>query len=84
MLLGGGRETKESEIDLNVGILLHSKVGDYVKKGDVVATFFANDEKKLNNAVKRFENAYIIDDKDIQKERLIRYIVTDEGVNKVE
>ena len=84
MLLGGGRETKESEIDLNVGILLHSKVGDYVKKGDVVATFFANDEKKLNNAVKRFENAYIIDDKDIQKERLIRYIVTAEGVNKVE
>ena len=31
LLLGGGRETKESEIDLSVGILLEKKKGDAVK-----------------------------------------------------
>ena len=34
LLLGGGRETKESEIDLSVGILLEKKKGDAVKKGE--------------------------------------------------
>lgn len=31
LMLGGGRETKESEIDLSVGIVLKKKVGDYVR-----------------------------------------------------
>ena len=35
LLLGGGRETKESEIDLSVGLVLHKKIGDAVKKGEV-------------------------------------------------
>ena len=30
LILGGGRETKESEIDLSVGLVLHKKVGDQV------------------------------------------------------
>ena len=29
LILGGGRETKESEIDLSVGLVLHKKKGDY-------------------------------------------------------
>ena len=33
LILGGGRETKESAIDLSVGLVLHKKVGDAVKKG---------------------------------------------------
>ena len=33
MLLGAGRATKESEIDLAVGLMLNKKVGDAVKKG---------------------------------------------------
>ena len=57
MILGGGRETKESEIDLSVGILLHKKVGDYVQKGDSLATIYANDEKKAEEARKRYLQA---------------------------
>src|SRR5690606_4306716 len=34
MVLGAGRATKESEIDLAVGIVLNKKVGDFVKKGE--------------------------------------------------
>lgn len=38
MTLGGGRETKESAIDLSVGIILEKKNGDAVSDGEVLAT----------------------------------------------
>ncbi|MER2078489.1 pyrimidine-nucleoside phosphorylase [Psychrobacillus psychrotolerans] len=44
MLLGAGRATKESEIDLAVGIVLNKKVGDAVSKGESLATIFSNRE----------------------------------------
>src|SRR5699024_12294873 len=43
-ILGAGRETKESEIDLAVGIVLEKKVGDKVKKGDTLAVIHSNKE----------------------------------------
>lgn len=58
LILGGGRETKESEIDLSVGIILEKKVGASVKKGDVLAYLYANDQQKLNIAKKRLLKAY--------------------------
>lgn len=57
LLLGGGRETKESEIDLSVGLILHKKVGDYVKKGESLAAIHANDAGKLAAAKARFLKA---------------------------
>ncbi|WP_409289075.1 pyrimidine-nucleoside phosphorylase [Peribacillus sp. SCS-37] len=44
MLLGAGRATKESEIDLAVGLMLNKKIGDQVKKGDSLVTIFSNTE----------------------------------------
>jgi pyrimidine-nucleoside phosphorylase len=44
MKLGAGRATKESEIDLAVGIMLNKKVGDQVKKGDSLVTIHSNSE----------------------------------------
>ncbi|MDZ5712065.1 pyrimidine-nucleoside phosphorylase [Jeotgalibacillus haloalkalitolerans] len=43
MWLGAGRATKESEIDLAVGLLLQKKVGDEVKEGESLVTIYAND-----------------------------------------
>lgn len=60
LILGGGRETKESIIDLSVGILLEKKVGSFVKKGDVLAHLHANDEVKLKTAKERLLKAYQI------------------------
>ncbi|MGB2992890.1 MAG: pyrimidine-nucleoside phosphorylase [Paenisporosarcina sp.] len=48
MLLGAGRATKESEIDLAVGIVLHKKVGDAVNEGESLATIHANTENVDN------------------------------------
>lgn len=44
MLLGAGRETKESVIDLAVGIELHKKIGDAVQTGESLLTIYANDQ----------------------------------------
>ena len=54
LILGGGRETKESRIDLSVGIVLQKKVGDFVSKGEALAVIHANDKGKLKEAEKRF------------------------------
>lgn len=75
MVLGGGRENKDSVIDLSVGIVLEAKKGAYVHKGDVLARFYANDENKLSDAVKRFEDAYVIEDTKPAGSRLIKKVI---------
>ncbi len=63
MALGGGRETKDSEIDLAVGIYLDKKIGESVNKGDWLATLYASDIEKAKKALEILEKAYIIDEK---------------------
>ena len=75
LILGGGRETKESEIDLAVGLVLHKKVGDYVKKGESLATIHANDLNKLAQAKERFLNAYSFSDKPVGRSKFIKGIL---------
>lgn len=75
LLLGGGRETKESEIDLSVGLVLHKKVGDYVKQGEPLAILHANDQSKCEVATKRFLQAYTITEKKALRLPLIKGIV---------
>ena len=77
LILGGGRETKESEIDLSVGLVLAKKVGDFVKKGEALATIHANDEEKLRIAKERFIKAYTFSNTPIEKKKLIKGIVTE-------
>ena len=60
LILGGGRETKESVIDYAVGFKIRKKIGDYVAKDESIATIYANDKDKLYAAKERFINAYRI------------------------
>ncbi len=75
LLLGGGRETKESEIDLTVGVVLNKKRGDKVAAGDVLATIHANDKEKLEQAKMRLLEAYTIVDNPVEKGTLIKKII---------
>ena len=75
LLLGGGRETKESSIDLSVGIVLEKKKGDYVKAGEVLGYLHANEEKRLEAAIEKFRNAYRISAEKPDAEPLIKGIV---------
>jgi pyrimidine-nucleoside phosphorylase len=59
MLLGAGRATKESKIDLAVGIVLHKKVGDSVRAGESLATIHANNEAVQEVMAKIYESMRI-------------------------
>ncbi len=82
LLLGGGRETKESEIDLSVGLVLHKKIGDAVKKGEVLATMYGNDLKKMEIARERFLPTYSFSKTPVAKSAFIKWIITKGGVEK--
>lgn len=80
LVLGGGRETKDSVIDLSVGIYIHKKLGDKVKKGDSLAALYGNDKKKVEEARKRLLGAYIIETSKPEPVKYIYGIVTKEGL----
>jgi len=76
LVLGGGRETKESVIDLSVGILVEKKIGDYVEKGDTLAVLHGNDKTKMENARKIIESAYVISDTVIHPQPIIKKVIS--------
>lgn len=63
MALGGGRETKNSEIDLSVGICLKKKKGMEVKAGETLAVIYGNDEEKVKLAREQILLAYTVGEK---------------------
>ncbi len=73
--LGGGRKKKDDIIDHSAGIILAKKTGDSVKKGDVIATVYTNDEKSLNGAILDFESAVTIEETAPQRKPLIYDVV---------
>lgn len=75
LVLGGGRETKESSIDLTVGLVLKKKKGAYVRKGEVLAQIYGNDRAKTDSAKERFLNAFIFSDKEPEQTAFIKGIV---------
>lgn len=58
MVLGAGRETKEDDINPAVGLILHKKIGDYVVKGDVIATLYYDGDEKLESSLALINEAY--------------------------
>lgn len=59
MMLGAGRATKESVIDLAVGIVLHKKIGDHVTEGESLLTIHANQDSTEEVAEKLYESIAI-------------------------
>ena len=73
--LGGGRITKESEIDLSVGLVLHKKVGDRVEKGERLATIHAATQDSAEKAVAALKACYTISETPREKPCFIKEIV---------
>lgn len=75
MMLGGGRETKDSVIDLTVGIYLNKKVGEYVEKDGILATIYANDMDKAGMAKKVIFDAYELTEQKVLAPNVIKGVI---------
>ncbi|KFZ25647.1 MAG: Pyrimidine-nucleoside phosphorylase [Candidatus Izimaplasma bacterium HR2] len=76
MKLGAGRETKEDEIDPDVGIVLNKKVGDKVSKGDTLAILY-NNKDDIESIIKEVIGAFIITNEVVKKKSIIFEIITE-------
>lgn len=73
--LGGGRATKEDEIDLSVGVLLQKKVGDPVRAGESLAVIHAADEAAAREAVRQLAACYQIGAEPVPVPALVKGLV---------
>lgn len=83
-MLGAGRETKDSSIDYAAGIVLCRKNGDYVEKGQTLAVFYAEDEKRFAAAQEKYENSITIAEEKPGTKLFIYARVTKDGVVRYE
>lgn len=80
MELGAGRETKNSTIDLAVGLELNTQVGHLVQAGEKLAKVYANDENKLARAVAEGSKAFLIGRDKVQARPIIYQKITAKDV----
>ena len=75
MHLGGGRATKESGIDLSVGVVLHKKVGDAVAAGESLATIHAASGERAEAAARELAACYTIAPERPERKPFIKAII---------
>lgn len=73
--LGGGRETKESKIDLSVGVVLHKKIGDYVNSGENLFAIHAHDLESAKEAELILLSSFEFSETPVEKTKFIKGIV---------
>lgn len=74
--LGGGRYKKDDVIDLDVGIVMHKKIGDKISKSDIAFTIYGNDEKKVSEVTKMLvDSAFEVSDEKVSKSNIIKNIL---------
>ncbi|HHV64798.1 MAG TPA: pyrimidine-nucleoside phosphorylase [Peptococcaceae bacterium] len=76
MLLGAGRETKESPIDYGAGIYLHVKCGDYVQANQPLATLYTSKEEQIEPSLQLLAEAFVIENHPISSPPLISRVVS--------
>ena len=75
MHLGGGRATKESSIDLAVGVVLHKKLGERVEIGESLGTVHANDADKAQQAAELLRGCFTLSAEPVERPAFIKAIV---------
>ena len=75
MELGGGRASKEDEIDLSVGVLLRKKVGEAVEAGEELAEIHASSEPSAAEAAAKLAECFHICAKPVFRDPFIKGVV---------
>ncbi len=73
--LGAGRITKADRIDPTAGIIFYPKIGDKVKKGDVIAELHTNNKSKLDEVKKMLTESITFSSSKVKPEKLIKKII---------
>ena len=60
ILLGGGRQKVEDDVDFSVGMKLLTELGTYVEKNQPICTLYARDEESFNIAKKEIIESFEI------------------------
>lgn len=75
MKLGAGRETKEDEIDYDVGIVLNKKVGDQIAEDEPLAYVY-NNKEDIEDILHQIHQAFDIQKEPVDKQTLIYKIIS--------
>ncbi len=75
MHLGGGRATKEDDIDLSVGVVLKKKVGDHVALGESLGTIHAASEEAAGEAVMLLRGCFELTEEPVHRAPFIKGVV---------
>ena len=73
--LGGGRLTKESVINYDVGVDRMAKPGDRVERGSSLARVHAADREQAKSAVSRLAAAFALSAKPVRRQPLIHGVI---------
>lgn len=74
-LLGAGREHKTDVLDLSVGLVMKVRMGDRVRKGDVLCTLHAGDRSDRTGAYNLIRQAIAIGPEKPEVQPLIRAVI---------
>ncbi|MCM1236798.1 MAG: thymidine phosphorylase, partial [Ruminococcus flavefaciens] len=83
VILGAGREVKGQQIDNTAGIYFYKKIGDYVKKGEVIAKLCTSVQEKLSSAQSLLAEVYQYRETPVKKKQVILAYITKEGISKI-
>ena len=75
MHLGGGRATKESDIDLSVGVILRKKLGDRVEAGESLATIHAASAEKAAQEAALLRGCFELSSAPVERPAFIKAVV---------
>jgi thymidine phosphorylase len=74
--LGAGRKTKEDKIDPKAGIIINFKIGDFVKKGSIIAELHSSSANKMNFVKNWFPEVFTFSKEPIKKMKLIKKTIS--------
>ncbi len=75
LALGAGRMTKEDKIDPKAGILFYAKLGDLIRKGDVLAELHSSSQSRIETAKEKIYNSITISSEPVRRPKLIKKII---------
>lgn len=75
MVIGAGRENKDSIIDHAVGLKILVKVGDKIIKGEKIAEIYYNNDKNINTSINMIKSSIKISEEYTTNQKVILEII---------